>query len=280
MDKIINDRYSQFKKYCSVNLEWLKNQKIPLIKQYQKKEAILIEFRDLPHLFFLILNSIRVLGNEWSHTIVCGTNNYDFICNIVKTIRRQIRIIKIEKDNLTRLDYSVMLLNSKFYEKFYGEYLLIYQEDTILFRDIPQKYFKYDFVGAPLPNKINRFNGGLSLRNKKCMINICKRYYDKYNEKFLKSKSFLEEKILFLKRKGIDYKSEIKYYFLYLIEESLLEDILICEKITRIPSFKDANEFSVEKYYYKNPVGGHQFWYSVKKIDLWLDINLKKISYY
>ena len=52
-------------------------------------------------------------------------------------IGRQIRIIKIEKDNLTRLEYSIMLLNSKFYEQFYGEYLLIYQEDTILFRDIP-----------------------------------------------------------------------------------------------------------------------------------------------
>ena len=54
MDKIINDRYSQFKNYCLLNLGWLKTQKLPLIKHHQKKKAILIEFRELPTLFYNI----------------------------------------------------------------------------------------------------------------------------------------------------------------------------------------------------------------------------------
>ena len=43
-----------------------------------------------------------------------------------------------------------------------------------------------------------------------------------------------------------------------------------------LPDFHKAKEFSVEKYYYDRPIGGHQFWYAVKNIDLWLDLNLKK----
>ena len=59
-----------------------------------------------------------------------------------------------------------MLLTSDFYKKFHGDHLLIYQEDTIIFKDIPEYYFQYDFVGAPIPNKDGKFNGGFSLRNK------------------------------------------------------------------------------------------------------------------
>ena len=45
-------------------------------------------------------------------------------------IGRQIRIIKIEKDNLTRLEYSIMLLNSKFYEQFWR-----------IFINLPGRYY-------------------------------------------------------------------------------------------------------------------------------------------
>ena len=84
MEKIINDRYNKFTDYCNKNISWLLGQKIPNIDFLKKKEAILIEFRELPHLEFLVLNAVRVLGNQWSHTIVCGNNNYDFICKLVK----------------------------------------------------------------------------------------------------------------------------------------------------------------------------------------------------
>ena len=53
----------------------------------------------------------------------------------------------MDKENLTRMEYSLMLPTSDFYKQFSGNYLLIYQEDTIIFKDIPNQYFKYDFVG-------------------------------------------------------------------------------------------------------------------------------------
>ena len=276
----MNDRYSQFKEYCIQNTPWLEKQGLPLTYLKKEKETVLIEFRKLPHINFILRNTIRVLDSSWSHTIICGNKNYDFIKEIVDRINRKIRVIKLEKDNLTRMEYSIMLLTSDFYKQFTGKYLLIYQEDTIIFKDIPNKYFFYDFVGAPLPNNDKCFNGGFSLRNKDKMIKICETIFDRKKIKFQAAKNFLEEKIGYLYSKGIDYKKNKKLKFLYKIEESLLEDLLLCQNCNNLPDFKTAKDFSVEKYYTEHPIGGHQFWYSLKNVGLWLEVNLKKIGYY
>lgn len=275
MNQIYNNRYFDFKNYCSKNEHWLETFNLPFIKQNNKKEAVFLEFRILPHIYFILRNAIRVLGSNWSHTIVCGKNNYNFMLGIKKRIGRDIRIIKIEQSNLTRLEYSLMLLKSNFWKQFYGKFILIHQEDSIVFRKIPENYFNYDYVGAPFFNKMIG-NGGFSLRNKDKMINICERYYDKYEKRMENSRIFLEQKINILKSKNIDYKTNPNLKFLYKIEKHLLEDVLICNKIKILPSFREAQEFSVEKYFFKNPVGGHQFWYAVKDVDTWLNLNLKK----
>ena len=79
--------------------------------------------------------------------------------------------------------------------------------------------------------------------------------------------------------KKIDYKKNKNFIFLYKIEESLLEDLLLCENCSILPNFNLAKDFSVEKYYTEYPIGGHQFWYSLKNVNLWLDANLKKSVY-
>ena len=275
MNEIYNNRYSDFKNYCCQNTKWLDSFNLPLIKQKNDKETVFLEFRALPHIYFIIRNAIRVLGSKWSHTIVCGESNYNFMLEIKRKIGRDIRIIKINKKNITRLEYSLMLLKSSFWEQFYGKYILIHQEDSIIFKDIPSFYFNYDYVGAPFYNK-KIGNGGFSLRNKDKMIEICKSYYDKYEERMEKSRLFLEEKINFLKSKNIDYKTHPDFNFLYNIEKHLLEDVLLCDKTKNLPLFIKAREFSVEKYFLKNPVGGHQFWYAVKDVEKWLNLNLKK----
>ncbi len=275
MNQVYKDRYISFKNYCINNKDWLEKYPLPFISPGQKKESVYIEFRCLEHNYFIIRNTIRVLGNDWSHTIVCGNNNYNHMCEIRRRIGRAINIIKLDYTNMTRLTYSLLLLKSSFWEKFSGNFLLIYQEDSIVFRNIPRIYFNYDYVGAPFANnKIG--NGGLSLRNKSKMIQICKKYYDIFEEKFEKSRSFLEYQIKNLASKGIDYKKDNRFLFLYQIEKCLLEDILFCKYISNKPSFTEAREFSVEKHFFKTPIGGHQFWYATNNVDCWLDINLKK----
>tara|TARA_B100000767_G_scaffold42357_1_gene36132 strand:+ start:3648 stop:4487 length:840 start_codon:yes stop_codon:yes gene_type:complete len=276
LEKNIKRKKQIFQDYCIKNQSWIETFILPFIQKKSKKESILIEFRNLNHLDFIIRNCIRVLGNEWSHTIICGTENIKLIENIVQKINRPINIIKYNFKNISRLEYSLLLLNSDFYKQFHGEHLLFYQEDTIIFKNISNKFFTFDFIGAPVPNKKNLFNGGFSLRNKNKMIEICKQNYDKIIDKFQKSRLFLEKKEKILKKKYINFKINPKFKFLYFIEKFLLEDILICKKCTKLPTFSESRQFSVEKYNFKNPVGGHQFWYAIDNIELWLDINLKQ----
>ena len=63
------------------------------------KETLLIEFRPLPNLEFLIRNTIIKLPN-WNHTVICGNNNYEFIkkiCDFIcKDSESKINIIKLD----------------------------------------------------------------------------------------------------------------------------------------------------------------------------------------
>lgn len=264
-----------FENYCIENEEWLDTKTLPLIPKNSKKEAVLIEFRTLKHLYFLIRNSIRVLGDEWCHTIICGDDNFNFIENIVNRINRPIKIIKLEKKNVSRLEYSLMLLKSDFYKNLRGDYLLIYQEDTIIFKKIPNDFLNYDFIGAPIPGTKNLFNGGFSIRNRLKMYQICLKYYDPILSRMEKTKQYLEKKEKELIKKNINFKVNKKFIFLYKIEECLLEDILLCKRCTKLPSFEKSLKFSVESYPFNKPIGGHQFWYAIEDIELWLDNNLK-----
>ena len=83
------------------------------------------------------------------------------------------------------------------------------------------------------------------------MINICEQVYDNFRDNLLKSKKYLDNKNGILLKNDINYKKDRRFLFLYKIEESLLEDICICF-LRKKPSFREANEFSVEKYFFKN----------------------------
>ena len=85
-----NNLKSQHRFKCFVSNKILKN---IIIKDFGDidniKETVLIEFRPLPNLEFLIRNTILKLNN-WNHAIVCGNINYDFIKNICENICKNI----------------------------------------------------------------------------------------------------------------------------------------------------------------------------------------------
>lgn len=67
---------------------------------------MIIEFRTLPHIEFIIRNAIQKLGSKWSHTIICGNLNYTLCKNISKDISENITIINLNYDNMTQQEYS------------------------------------------------------------------------------------------------------------------------------------------------------------------------------
>ena len=92
-------------------------------------------------------------------------------------ISENIKVIKLNYDNLTTSTYSVLLASTDFWNKLTGDKILLYQEDTCIFKSNIEDFLDYDYVGAPWPKEQNDNsllvgNGGFSLRSKKAMIDV------------------------------------------------------------------------------------------------------------
>jgi hypothetical protein len=81
----------------------------------------LIEFRILPHTETLIRNCILKLGNEWSYTVICGNDNYDFLTELCKQIHPEIKVIKLDITNADQNVYNNLLLTKDFWNMLFGE---------------------------------------------------------------------------------------------------------------------------------------------------------------
>ena len=174
IDIIFNPK-EEFRYFCFRCFDLIKNKELPELKLNLKYETVLIEFRELYNLEFVIKNTILKIGNEWSHTIICGNLNYDYCLKIIGNMN--IKIIKLNIDNLNVDNYSKLLCSKEFWNLFIGEKILIYQEDTFIFKSNIMDFIKWDYIGAPwtiTDNKDNLLvgNGGLSLRTKKIMLEI------------------------------------------------------------------------------------------------------------
>jgi GR25 family glycosyltransferase involved in LPS biosynthesis len=163
-----------FRSICCQYLECFKKIHIPYICQNNQCEAILVEFRELPHIEMIIRNAIINLGSDWSYTVVCGNSNHSFIHSICSNISTNIKIVELNYSNIDQNTYNNILLTTDFWNLFSGEKLLIYQEDTLIFKNNICSFLEYDYVGAPFGpscvTPINVGNGGLSLRTKSVML--------------------------------------------------------------------------------------------------------------
>jgi tetratricopeptide (TPR) repeat protein len=179
--------------------------------------AVIVENRNHPLLEFAIKNTLLFTPDEVGLQIFCTSDNVDFVKNIVKNIdNTKIAVLanmpKIEPDI-----YSRLLKNPSFWESIPSEKILIFQYDTILTEPLDLNWFEYPYLGAPwskedmieefflyyagdnhkplsrkqsveLRRAMNRKvqdscrsgfgNGGLSIRNKQVMLDICHRYPD------------------------------------------------------------------------------------------------------
>jgi hypothetical protein len=238
----------KFRYICYKFNYFIKNIPIPNIKKRNFYEAVFIDFRILPNIEFLIRNAILKLGDEWSHTIVCGNKNYDYILDIVKNINKNINIIKLDYDNLNQGEYSNLLTTEVFWKRLYGEKILIYQEDSIIFKKNISEFYKYDYIGAPFlktsndtPNSVG--NGGFSLRTKLKMIEIIKK----------------------INLKDTKINSSTKYYMKLKNLECIPEDVYFSKNMQEhnigdVASWDEAFKFSSEQVFNPDSFAGHQFW--------------------
>lgn len=138
--------------------------------------ALIIEPRKHKALAFVLKNILENLDDEWNVILYHGRLNEDYVKNIVKDKLSQyasrISLIKLEIDNLTKAQYSEIMLNKEFILLIPTETFLVFQTDSMInpkYKDLLYTFLKYDYVGAPWKNE-NIGNGGFSLRKKSKML--------------------------------------------------------------------------------------------------------------
>jgi hypothetical protein len=250
ISQLNSDPKVKFRYFCFKHLNYIKNITIPDFYECSELEAVLVEFRCFPHIEFIIRNNILKLGCKWGHTVICGNNNYDYVKNICEQISPKIKVIHTNYNNLTPSQYSELLCSVDFWNLLHGKKILIYQEDSIIFKNNIDYFLYFDYIGAPWyseknDNKCAVGNGGISLRTKDIMIKIIKEisvYDTKFNSDTLKymndtKSSFPPEDVYFTKN---------------------MEDLSIGVLADRDSAFK----FSTESIFNENSFAGHNFWYN------------------
>ena len=251
---LLTSQLEQFRYFCLDFLPTIQKINLPDFSPHSNLETIFVEYRIFPHAEFIIRNMIIKLGSKWSHTVVCGPSNYEWMKTMCLSISSNIRIINTNNKDMTRDKYSTMLMTEKFWEQFDGEKLLLYQEDSCCFHGNIDKFLKYDLVGAPWNVKQINYgtgdigNGGFSLRTKQVMIDICKKYPVDKQQITYKNRNYMN-----------------LFNFTNIPEDRYFSEIMNNHKIGEICDWYKGVEFSEETYLNNSSLGGHQFW--LKNVD-------------
>jgi hypothetical protein len=120
-------------------------------------ETIMIAFQPLPYIEYCLRKMILHLPT-WSHTVVCGNINTD----LITSWNLPIHVISLDIDTITAEQYNELVLMPSFWELFYGETLLLYQEYSTP--------LEYD-IRPYLLHMYKEIEPGISIRNKSYIIN-------------------------------------------------------------------------------------------------------------
>ena len=218
--------------------------------QQSSKLAVIVEPRADPFLVQIVNHYLDTLPTDWRVQIFHGDLNKTLLAPFTKYPR--VKLTHLPITNLTREEYSRLLLFPEFYQSCSGQHLLFFQLDTCLNPKHVNKlnnYLQYDYVGAPWkkmrsllnPSKFLHIgNGGLSLRRRQTMI---------------KATSLLE-----LPR----HRELIGHH-----EDQVICSILYSRLLSnvKLPPINLAREFSVESIPHPDPIGVHQAWKFIDQSD-------------
>lgn len=250
-EQIQKDEKAEYRYFCFRYQSAMRKIQLPHVPPTAPYCACLVEFRNFPHVEFILRNSISKLGPNFRHWIVCGPENADMMHDIAKKIARNIHVVVLGNSVKSVQQYNELLLRREFWGMFHVEKILIMQEDSIVFREGIVDFLHYDFVGAPWATQTNRVrvgNGGFSLRSKTSMLEILERISPK-------NLSNIDEGTLaMMNHEGWAMPPEDVYFC----------NNILAFNCANIPSTDMALKFSVENVFYSDPVGGHCFWKSMR----------------
>lgn len=202
------------------------------------KFCVIVEPRISKTLILVIKNFLHVLKERnWGMIVFHGTDNESFLKTELQGIPNII-MVKLEVDNITAEQYSDLLCSKAFWNTLLSlgcERSLIFQTDTLLFKDTVDDFLEYDYVGAGWCVKwlgiLEVGNGGLSMRNVRTMLEITEKCPRSISSGF----------------NNIHLQNEDIYFAFWLLKLN-----------KKIPTKEDSCKFSVETVYYEDPCGFHK----------------------
>ncbi len=231
------------------NTKWNENGKLCLLY---------IECRDLEIIPYNLYNICNVYGGtDASLTIAFSQVNRDKIIDVTKGWEG-VNYLQISKDESSIKMYNLLFTRSSFWKLFEEhEYVLINQWDSYIFRPIPEKFFKYDYVGGSCGHKyVVRNNQVLNICGNNCKCGNCKRKEGEFE--ILKS-----DQVYHMLNGGFSLRNVSAMFYLTSTKpfQGEPEDMyFVLSDITK-PEIEECKEFSVDNSPYNGiPVGCHKIW--------------------
>ncbi|KAJ0159518.1 hypothetical protein CTA2_9545 [Colletotrichum tanaceti] len=189
----------------------------------------------VPNFVPLVLHFASVLGPDWPIVIVTLESTWVVPASpafrrLMDADRIRVTYLPAATDFPNRYAVSVFLAGPWFWEQFVSaDRMLIFQADSILCSKAPAKvedFLEWDLLGAPIAAQFGvGYNGGLSLRNPKLMLDIVNDPSATFGPGDFEDQWF--------------YKRAQ-------------------ERGAHLPTQRQAMRFAVETMYYKSPLGFHQ----------------------
>ena len=158
---------------------------------FKKGIALIVEPRKLEKLDKIITHVYNKLNNNskynWEILFYCGKGLKTYYLSLFHNIK--INIIELDTNNFEDIEYNDFLKSLSLWNNINSEYTLVFQADCYIFNNPPYTvdYFmdkNYSYIGGNMSytwrelehhnfnSEFRNFNGGLSLRKTKDMINI------------------------------------------------------------------------------------------------------------
>jgi hypothetical protein len=247
----LKETKQEWRNFCEENYKYLELFDIsPNIQKTHTLNAVFVETRKLKNIGFVILNTILKLQDKCCYTIVCGNKNVDYINQLNFKLNGILNIINLGVDDLSVNEYNHLFKKKEFWNSLKGDKILIYQEDSCIFKDNIEDFIFFDFIGAPWQDKqkenpLNVGNGGFSLRSKETMLRV------------IDLNPSMESLHLSKTVKNIVKK----FNFDTIPEDVYFSNAIIYNDLGHIPDKNIAIKFSQESVFSNNEnLGGHCWW--------------------
>jgi hypothetical protein len=149
--------------------------------------ALIVEPRDFDRLPLIIGNLQKQLGESWKCVFYCGKG---LKAKWLPLLDSSVEIRELDTNNLTAEAYSDILKTKELWESLYGDFVLVFQADTWIlskgkytidfFINKNVSYIggnmQYTWLEHPTAVLFRNYNGGLSLRKRKDMLEIIKTF--------------------------------------------------------------------------------------------------------